>query len=76
MHLMSDREQVRVYVSTKAKDEIERTAKMIGASQIELLSRLCEWFAAQDKGEKLKVLGILNTDEHVSRTAQNAKKSG
>ncbi len=68
---MKNREQVRVWVSAEAKDELERVAKLIGIKQIDLLSRMCEWFAASEKTEQLRVLGILKKDEQVGPAAPN-----
>ena len=63
---MKDREQTRVYMSSHAKREIEKICATLGVKQIDLLSRLCEWFAKLDKAEKLRVLGVLAPDEEIT----------
>ena len=62
---MKERDQVRLFLSQSARREIDLAASQIGMKQIDLLSRLCEWFSRQDKSVKLQTLGILTAGETI-----------
>jgi|GEM_PF-4056265 len=72
---MSTRGQVRVYLSSAAKKQVDQMSTQIGISHTELLSRICEWFAVQPKGERLRMLGILTENEDVVSSKASAPKN-
>lgn len=56
---MSDREIIKVAVSTDAKRAIDQVAERYGMSQIELASRVYRWFADQEEVVQAAILDIL-----------------
>jgi hypothetical protein len=56
---MSEREIIKIAVTSEAKAAIEAVGERYGMSQIELASRLYTWLAGQDEVVQAAVLGIL-----------------
>jgi hypothetical protein len=54
-----DRHIIKIAITPGAKDSVDRTCERYGMTQIELASRVYDWFAQQDEGVQAAILGIL-----------------
>ena len=57
--LMSEREIIKIAVTPESKKVIDRLSQRYGMSQIELASRLYNWFGRQDEVLQAAILDLL-----------------
>jgi len=56
---MVEREVIKLGVTPATKEVIESVSRRYGMSQIEMASRLFQWFAEQDETVQTAILGLI-----------------
>ncbi len=56
---MEERKTIQAYVSAQTKETVDRIRDQLGMTQVEVFSRIINWFSSQDETIQRSILGIL-----------------